>query len=245
MNKTNEFSPWFDLHCHVLPHMDDGCKTCEESVQLLMESKKQGISGIAATAHYYPVESVEQFIERRSQSFEQLCQYLRQNEQNVPSLCLGAEVAYRHGISREPLLDRLCYGKSGYLLLEMPFERWSGAVLREVREICYVRGLTPVIAHIERYMKYQDRKTMDELYRMDVLIQMNAEYYLNRWTRGKARRLLANGTVQLLGSDSHGMDRRLPNLGEAVERIKADGLDARLDELRQNNREIFEAALQD
>ena len=244
MDEPNNPGLWFDLHCHVLPHMDDGCKTCEESARLLLESRKQGISGIAATPHYYPVESVEQFLERREQSFEELRAYLRQSELTVPDLCLGAEVAYRKGICREPLLDRLCYGQSEYLLLEMPFERWTSTVLREVWEICYVWGLTPVIAHIERYMKYQNRKTLAELFEMDVLIQMNAEFYLNRWTRGKARRLVTNGTVQVLGSDSHNMDRRLPNLGEAVNQMKADGLHAQLDELRQNSRDIFAAALQ-
>lgn len=233
---------WVDLHCHVLPGMDDGCKTCQESAKLLLESFRQGIYGIVATPHYYPQESVVQFLQRRLTAYESLMEFLRQNRLRVPALCLGAEVAYRDGIAQEPLLDRLCYGKSDYLLLELPFAKWPQRVLEEIQEIILVRGITPVIAHLERYMHYQDRKTLNALYEMDLMIQMNAEYFLDNRTRGKAKKLITGGIVQLLGSDSHNVTRRPPNLGLAIEAMQDRGLEDYVSDIRQNQIRIFIAA---
>ena len=70
---------WVDLHSHVLPEMDDGCKNCEESGIVLAQSLEQGIQGIAATPHYYPIETVEQFLKRRQQSYESLLKYIKKN----------------------------------------------------------------------------------------------------------------------------------------------------------------------
>ncbi len=233
---------WVDLHCHVLPAMDDGCKTCKESAGLMMESYRQGIYGIVATPHYYPKESVVQFLQRRLDAYETLMAYTRQRGLKVPALCLGAEVAYRSGIAQEPLLDKLCYGKSEYLLLELPFAKWPSSLLTELQEIILVRGLKPVIAHLERYMHYQDRKTLAELFHMDVMIQMNAEYFLDHRTQGKARKLIANGTVQVLGSDSHNLDSRPPNLGPGIAQMVKKGLEDDVQEIRQNQIKIFIAA---
>ncbi|MDO4943103.1 MAG: hypothetical protein Q4E73_09765 [Lachnospiraceae bacterium] len=234
---------WADLHCHVLPGMDDGCRDCEESAAVLTESLKQGIIGIAATPHYYPMESVDRFLERRSRSYEKLRKYLDRQELEAPEICLGAEVAYRTGIAKEPLLERLCYGSSGYLLLELPFQRWSRSVLQEIRMIRNVRGITPVIAHLERYLKFQDKKTLSELLDMDACIQMNAGYLLNRWTRGKAKRMIQSGMIQILGSDCHNMETRLPNLGMAVRQMEKSQLTGETEEIRQAGMEIFQEAV--
>ncbi|MDO4942842.1 MAG: capsular polysaccharide biosynthesis protein [Lachnospiraceae bacterium] len=234
---------WADLHCHVLPGMDDGCGDCEESAAVLTESLKQGIRGIAATPHYYPTESVERFLERRLQSYEKLRRYLDGQELETPEICLGAEVAYRTGISREPLLEKLCYGSSGYLLLELPFQRWSRSVLQEIRMIRNVRGITPVIAHLERYLKFQDKKTLSELFDMDVCIQMNAGYLLGRWTRSRAKRMIRNGVIQILGSDCHNMETRLPNLGMAVRQMEKSRLSREAEEIRRFGMEIFQEAV--
>ena len=232
-----------DLHCHVLPGMDDGCRNCEESVRLLQESVRQNVWGIAATPHYYPSETVTSFLERREAACDRLMEYLQETDADVPELCLGAEVAYRSGIAREPMLEQLCYGRSDYLLLELPFGPWRGSVLDEIEEICLVRGMVPVIAHIERYVRFQNRETLTRLFDMDILIQMNAEYYLNMRSRGRAKRLLEKGRVQVMGSDSHNMDFRPPNLGIAMARMQKKGLQDHAESIIRQNEEIFLSAI--
>lgn len=233
---------WIDLHCHVLPGMDDGCATPEESCALMAESRRQGVAGIAATPHYYPRETVESFLVRREAAVQRLGKALASFPEEVPQLCLGAEVAYRPGISKEPELNRLCYGASGYLLLELPFTKWEASVLRDIEIITQVQGLCPIIAHVERYMKYQDRRTMQTLLDMDVLIQTNAEYLLNRWTQHKAKGLIRSDIVQLLGSDAHGMERRPQNLGAAEQKLRRSGLWEEMDRMKALSWEIFRCA---
>jgi len=228
-----------DLHCHVLPGMDDGCRDCVEAAAVLAESYAQGITAVAATPHYYPTESVGQFLERRQASYEQLTDYLGNHDITVPKLCLGAETAYRPGISAEPRLEELCYGSSPYLLLELPFRRWDASVLLEVRMIRNVRGLIPVIAHLERYLKFQDKKTLAELLETDVCIQMNAGYLLDRWTRGRAKRMIRNGIIQILSSDCHNAESRPQNLGEAYRLLEKSGLEEEAEEMRQTGMELF------
>lgn len=59
-----------DLHSHILPGMDDGCKTAQQSIEALRLSYAQGVRAMFATPHYYPVESVESFLARRQSAWE-------------------------------------------------------------------------------------------------------------------------------------------------------------------------------
>lgn len=233
-----------DLHGHFLPGMDDGCKRVEESVQVLQSSFRQGIARVFATPHYYPVEPVEQFLRRREESVSRLEEYIRsQGIEDIPQIFLGAEVAYRPGISHQEGLEKLCLGNSRYLLLEMPFARWGKAEEREVRNLCVSGGVTPVLAHIERYIGQQDRGTLERILGMDVLVQMNAEYLLRCSTRREGRKLLRNGTVQLLGTDCHNMTTRQPNLGKALEYLRKKGMDDVLANIAGLSDEIFREAV--
>lgn len=231
-----------DLHGHFLPGMDDGSKSAEESVQMLTAAYGQGVRRMCATPHYYPVESVAAFLQRRQEAVQKLEDRLAQENQSVPQICLGAEVAYRPGIDREEALDKLCLGRSRYLLLEMPFSKWSSEVIRTVRNICSTRGIVPIIAHIERYLSMQSSDMLRKLLEMDVLVQMNAECLLRFQTRGKGRRLLRSGLAQLLGSDCHNMTTRKPNLGPAVEYLRKCGMEDAVEYIAWQSNEIFREA---
>lgn len=231
-----------DLHSHILPGMDDGCQTVDESVQVLRSCYEQGIRKICATPHYYPVESVDEFLARRDASAQELHKALEKETMPVPKICLGAEVAYRPGICYQEDLDKLCIGNSQYLLLEMPFHQWGEEVIRTVRGISNVRGITPILAHIERYLPMQEREVLERLLDQEILVQMNAARLLHFATRGQARRLLINGTVQLLGSDCHNNTSRPQNIPQAVAYLQKKGMDAVLEELSRRSRRIFREA---
>lgn len=226
-----------DMHGHFLPGMDDGSRSVQESLAMLKAATEQGISVMCATPHYYPVETVGAFLERRQASVDLLEQALE--GQDVPEILLGAEVAYRHGIGNAEELDRLCLGGTRYLLLELPFAPWDNMMFRDIGNLSNVRGMIPVIAHIERYLPMQKPETVYKLLEQDVLIQMNASALLDWRTKGKALRMLKNGTVQILGSDCHNMTTRKPNMGQALAYLEKKELYGVLSRMEQYTQEII------
>lgn len=230
----------YDIHCHVLPGIDDGCSSSEMSISVLRRSMEQGVCAIAATPHYYPKETVDSFLERRQTSYQKLLETLGDGTASLPMICLGAEVAYHPGLINEEQLNQLCIGNSHYMLLELPFSRWSSNVLRDVRTMKSVRGVTPIIAHFERYFKIQEKQTLELLTNANVRIQMNAGYLLDFRRRHKAKKLLKSGIVQILASDCHNITNRPPNLGQAFQYLHKSGMEYIADELSYMSGKIFE-----
>lgn len=234
-----------DIHSHILPGMDDGCKTIDEAIKVLTSSYEQGITKICATPHYYPVESVDEFLTRRNAAARELFDVLRQLDKPMPEICLGAEVAYRPGICYQEDLNKLCIGNSQYMLLEMPMYKWGDEVVRTLRGISNVRGISPIIAHIERYLPMQDKQVLERVLDQEVLVQMNAARLLHFTSRGQAKRLLNNGTVHLLGSDCHNNSSRPQNMGQAVEYLQKKGMEDVLEDISRRSRRIFRAAVKE
>lgn len=235
---------FFDLHCHFLPGMDDGCKTPEESVRLLEEQYRQGCRGVAATPHYYAVESIESFLTRRKKAAGRLLAELRaRSPVAIPNICFGAEVAFRETLESEQELERLCYGKSRYLLLEMPFTPWTDRTVRGVERIANLLGVVPVIAHIERYSSVAEPAYIEALMNLNVLVQLNAGNFAGGSTERKALRLVRDGNIQILGTDSHNMATRSPNMEKAIESLQAHGLKGELQEILDMNQRVFTSAI--
>ena len=88
-------------------------------------------------------------------------------------------------------------------------------------------------------MPMQSPKMLQRLWEQDVLFQMNAEPLLIWYKRGKAKKLLTDGAVQLLGSDCHNLTTRKPNLGLAVEYLEKCKLYRVLEDMEQLGEEIF------
>ena len=94
-----------DLHGHFLPGMDDGSRSVAESLQMLELAAEQGIGQMFATPHYYPVETVEEFLCRRHQAAQALMQAMEKHAKPLPRIALGAEVAYRPGLGNAENLE--------------------------------------------------------------------------------------------------------------------------------------------
>ncbi len=212
-----------DFHSHILPRLDDGSKSDDETLQMLRASKQQGVKRIVATPHFYPhLWSPEKFLGKRERAMEDLVSAVTSRKaegEEFPRVYVGAEVAYFSGISKCEWMEKLCLSGSRIILVEMPFERWSDAVLDELLDIKSGLDIIPVIAHIERYFPCQPREFIDELFGQDVLIQFNAESFLNNKTRKRALSLLEGGQIDFIGSDCHDLVSRAPNLGDACKII--------------------------
>lgn len=214
-----------DFHCHVLPEMDDGSKSTNESIQMLELSVQQKITIMALTPHFYAdTDTPERFFERRSRAFENLCSAIGQN---APQLLLGAEVHYFSGIHKSQSMMQFRLQGTKYLLLEMPFCRWTHRMLDEVSELNQSREITVVLAHIDRYLSMQKRDVVDQLFEDGVLLQANAESFLSWRERSKMLHFLENGYISFLGSDCHNLTDRPPRIGDALDVIeKKLGADA-------------------
>jgi len=210
------FKEMIDLHSHFLPCMDDGSQSTEESLAMLRESAMQGVSVIAATPHFYPDrESPESFLKRRDEAFRKLAPL-----EDCPEILLGAEVGYFRGISRCDCLQGLNIEGTSLILLELPFEPWSSAVIEDVCAIKKLTGYTPVLAHFERYRRYDGfSDNIKRLVSGGALLQCNAESFISGIYSRKAIKLLRSGEIAFVGSDCHGINHRAPNMAAAANKI--------------------------
>ena len=207
-----------DFHSHILPGIDDGSQSVVESLAMLAELKKQKVDTVVASPHYYVNERPPlRFLEKRAAAWEALREALPGDS---PRVLLGAEVLYFSGLSRLDELPELCIENTDILLLEMPFRPWTEYMLREVEDLVYRRELTVLLAHIERYLRYMKRDTLDRLLDSGMLVQANADFFLTFLTRRKALRMLDEGSIHVLGSDCHNTTTRAPRLTEAVRTIR-------------------------
>lgn len=203
-----------DFHSHVLPGMDDGSTCVEESLAMLEASAQQGIGCMAATSHFYPMEnSPEQYLARRAAAEERLRTVWKPG---LPKLLLGAEVYFFEGMSRVQELDALRIEGTELLLVEMPFHSWTERMVKELLAVHERQDMTVVLAHIERYFRFQPKRLWDDLLDAGILMQCNAGFFLSWRTKRKACRMLAERRIHLLGSDSHNMSDRPPRLGDAL-----------------------------
>ena len=194
-----------DIHSHILWDVDDGPETFEESCALLEDAVSQGLTAAALTPHYSrrfaapsDRDGLQEKLSRLQAVFPQV------------SLVLGQELRWH-----EELPDRILSGAAlpinggRYVLVEFepgdPFETVLSG-LRKIRET----GKIPVLAHMERYACLDPGKT-EEIKHGDTLLQMNYESLhgsiLNRETR-RCRKLVKDGLVDLLSSDTHDRKER-------------------------------------
>lgn len=210
-----------DFHCHVLPGIDDGSSSVAESLRMLRRMSNQGIRFVIATPHFYPqYDAPEVFLRKRKEAEILLRQQMRKYA-DLPKMQVGAEVHYFHGMSGSDALEGLTIGGKRCILIEMPECRWTENMYRELEEISVRRGLTPIVAHVDRYISpFRTHGIPDRLAELPVLVQANAGFFLNPATRSMALKLLRQDRIHLLGSDSHNLTSRPPRLGEAVEVIR-------------------------
>lgn len=210
-----------DFHSHVLPGIDDGSASLEQSLEMLRMETMQGIETVVATPHFYAHrDDPRRFLERRARAAEMLRQAMADFE-GVPRLEIGAEVYFFRGISSSDILDDLTVEGHDSVLIEMPHSRWSDSMYEELKRIYTDRGLTPIIAHVDRYISpFRTHGIPERLEELPVLVQANASFFLHAATRGMALKMLRDEKIHLLGSDCHNLDDRKPNLGPALEVIE-------------------------
>ena len=204
-----------DFHSHILPQIDDGSQSVDESRQMLETLAAQRVDTVCLTPHFYANRRTpEAFLERRQAALERLQPILTAE---MPRVRLGAEVLYFRGITHMAELPRLRLEGTRLLLLEMPFAAWSEGEVREVIDLCHDSEFVVLLAHVERYMKYQKPDVWDRLLEEGAMMQSNASFLLPLLSRRKAVRMIRGGRIHVLGTDCHNMTTRSPNMDKAVQ----------------------------
>ena len=212
-----------DLHCHMLPGVDDGAATEKEALLMAQVAVDSGVTDVALTPHcnvpgkfsnYY-----DQQLEGRFRRFEQLLH----RENGSLTVHRGMEVFVTPELPR--LLDNgslLTLGGSRYLLVEFAFgeEAWfADDILCQIRQY----DLIPVVAHPERYYFLQDEprhllRWADDGY----ILQLNKGSFFGMFGRHAAKTAhwcLDCGCLHLIGSDAHSPYRRTPRLNDVYDLV--------------------------
>ena len=219
-----------DCHSHILPGIDDGSQSVNQSLQMIKLWQAIGIDTIVASSHFYPNQNLERFLQKREYAYLKLVEAMKNTgftkENGYPQILLGAEVLLGTETAMLPDLSKLCIEGTRYILIEMPYGHWSEWVFGALYDMSARRGLIPIIAHIDRYEHVRkDSAKLERLLAMNVKIQLNGYAltdkgsYSEYKTRRFAKQLLKRGAIDILGSDAHDASR-IPKLGKAYEVVK-------------------------
>ena len=203
-----------DLHTHILPGMDDGAPDMKTALQMLSMEAKQGIRTVALTPHFYRNrEHIPDFLTRRAKAMAQMQSVLK--DAKHPRLILSAEVAYVPGMADWEELEALCYAGTKILLVEPPMTAWNDEMFRQLYAIEGRRGITPMIAHLDRYFGVQKKAHLEQLLEMGFPVQISTASLMHFRGRSRAVQLLTEYNA-ILVSDCHNTTTRPPDFDEAV-----------------------------
>lgn len=204
-----------DLHCHILPGLDDGAQTLEESLEMARVAAGDGIHTIAATPHADlwgtnpDQEDLEDRVARLQEALE---------AQSIPvRIVPGLE----NHLTPELLSGQVVpLNRTGFVLVELPFEEYPHYVEEALFQL-QLKGYTPILAHPERNaILRSSHDVLRGLVERGILAQLTAASLLGvfgKKTREASEAFLLQGLVQVLATDSHSpTGGRRPLLGEAL-----------------------------
>ncbi|SFV53884.1 Capsular polysaccharide synthesis enzyme Cap8C; Manganese-dependent protein-tyrosine phosphatase [hydrothermal vent metagenome] len=194
-----------DIHSHLIPGIDDGAKTMENSIELILDLKEIGYKKLITTPHISDMfpNSKEIILNE----FENLKSEVKKREIEI-ELEVAAE--YYADETFDRLLKEkniLNFGKENYLLFELSYFTKPQDLESLIYEI-QLAGYTPVLAHPERYTYFHNsidnykqlKKATDVLFQMNIVSIVN--YYSNEITK-VAKQLINAGLIDFIGSDTH------------------------------------------
>ena len=211
-----------DIHSHIIPNVDDGARSVEETFNILKEAQEAGFTDVILTSHfllnYYETNAQELIFWK-----EKLQEVLKKQGTKI-NLHSGMEIYITNQM--EELLENkkiLTLANSGYMLIELP-------LATNVKYFDYVvyyleaKGIKPIIAHPERYKCVQkDPDIVEEYIEKGCLIQCNYGSIVNLYGREAEKTiktLLKKNQVHFLGSDVHRENGTYLIILDAIKKIR-------------------------
>ena len=204
-----------DIHTHVLAAVDDGSNDFAQSLEMLVQSEKIGITDVVLTPHFRGAYAVES--QKLLECFNKFKQEVARAGLST-NLYLGQEIFCTNSIKKLLKEGRvLCMNNTKYILVEFDYA-YKQDIPEMVYELCR-EGYIPIVAHFERY-SYADFNMAIEIKQSGGLIQLNAQSVLGksglRLSR-LAKKLLKKGLVDFIASDIH--SARTNYMKEAYEKV--------------------------
>lgn len=194
-----------DIHSHIIPGVDDGSRSIEETMNLLKEAEKAGVKKIVFTPHYYK-EMYEVSSKINSTMLEKIKECIELQNINV-EVFLGNEIFILRDVMeliKENTVSSINSGK--YVLIELPMQRKPDNLDNIILDIIS-KGYLPIIAHPERYIYVQKNPNMlIDYINKGVLFQSNIASFVGYYGSGAlktVKKLLKNNMVHFLASDVH------------------------------------------
>ncbi|MEY8354671.1 CpsB/CapC family capsule biosynthesis tyrosine phosphatase [Lachnospiraceae bacterium 54-53] len=224
---------YFDIHCHLIPGVDDGSKNIKESLAALKEEYDQNVRWVICTPHV-TADLTLQAAENMKTAFFELEKRLKKTDfGNEMELYLGCELMYSESLAEK--LDRgeiWTMAGTSYILVEFFPSAAYEELYHAVRRLSS-KGYIPVLAHIERYScLYKKTERIRELQELGAYCQVNASSLKGSVFDRKTayvRKLCRSGLVHFLATDSHGMTYRPPDIKKGAEWV-VNNCDSRLGE---------------
>ena len=206
-----------DLHCHILPGVDDGALDIRDSVGLARQAAGDGIEAICATPHIRHDHDVR--IDEVAGWVESVNRRLR-DEGIAVEVLQGGEVAETavEDLSDEEL-RRVSLGEGSWILLEPAPGPLGGSLQRRVEHLAE-RGRRALIAHPERHVSADMYERLARLVTAGALVQATADFFLHEQTAAGMSALAEAGLVHVLSSDAHSSHGGRPaKMAAAFERL--------------------------
>ncbi len=199
-----------DLHTHILPGVDDGAKTMEDSIQMIEQAIDAGVEVICTTPHILN-GVVPTFQEKINRTFQLLRSQIEERKLKI-KLTLGSEIYMRQDMGSLSQLNFFSLNQTGkYILMELPLGQLPSGVDRLIYSL-QLEGITPIIAHPERSITKKDQlKDIENLIRLGALMQINAGSLLGHFgsfPKKMAELLLKHNLVHIMASDAHNPSSR-------------------------------------
>lgn len=214
-----------DLHSHLLPGIDDGPGSMEQSIAMARGAEADGIKTVVATPH---VDHAHRVVPARIPTVALEVRSALQAAKVDISLLTGGELSItRLSELTEPELRTVALGRSSWVLLECPLRRAGARALEAAVFELRVRGYSPLLAHPERSPDLlSDVKRVRALVAGGCLCSITAGALLGQFgttSRRFALQLLDEGLAHNVASDGHDADRRPLALAQAMKMLSSRG----------------------
>ncbi len=202
-----------DIHCHILPGIDDGSESYDESIEMAKASAAEGVSTIVATPHIYDDCIGIDILQKKTDELNK-----RLNTDSVPvKILFGGEI---YADLSPEIFSRHSMNGNGYVLVEFPHSHLP-ARSYDILQSLSSNGLRPLIAHPERNPSVinNPRLLIELVKNTGAAVQVTSSSIagdFGRRIKMCSHFLLKKGVVDIIASDSHSMRFRLPGLLKGV-----------------------------
>jgi len=212
------------LHSHILPGLDDGAQSMEESLEMARIAERDGIEKIVATPHLFRGNFIHEDLSIIEKKRSELSQALKENNVRVEILA-GAEVHISHNLIDEIRKNRenLVLSQSSYMFVEFP----SDLVFLGAKNLFFElmsEGINPIIAHPERNSVFiHSPSLLYELIQMGGLSQANSGSFSGLYgsrVEEAVLHFLELNLIHFIASDSHNTRSLVSRLSEAMKRAR-------------------------